>query len=285
MEKDGIGAGEISINIKNIIINMVNLGFTFYPKDWWTSDSFFILSAFERYVYLELLFMMYSNGGFVLDNKVLVEGRLRTTIKEEVWRKITDLLVKEGDKLTHKSVNSRLKKTLANRENGKLGGRPKRDVPKPNKPKQETQNNPPLENEVEIESEIEIKDNTPTSYLDNNNEDRIKSFNFSQLGKQPIEKLKKNLAGAQTWFDQVGMKNSILPQEVGLWFEKFCTHCLAQGKDQMTEKDFKSYFANWVTKMKTHGLGLEVKSEIPRSARDIASEVIMDNYERGTYDN
>lgn len=137
---------------------MSQLGFTFYPKDWWTSDSFFTLNPFERYIYLELLFMMYVNDGFVANNKVNVERRLFTTIKEDVWLKITDLLVKEGDQLTHRSVNARLRKTLANRENGKKGGAPIGNSNAEKQPKQPnisthetTQNNPPSEkNRIEV---------------------------------------------------------------------------------------------------------------------------------------
>lgn len=141
------------------------LGFTFYPKDWWTSDSFFLLQPFERYIYLECLFMMYSNDGWISNNKLIVERRLGTTIKDEVWSKITDLMVEDGGQFTHKSVNKRLRKTLANRENGLKGGRPRKTTDseknlateKPKKPKNETQKNPPLEREDE--REIEIKEN------------------------------------------------------------------------------------------------------------------------------
>ncbi|NDV81354.1 DUF1376 domain-containing protein [Bacteroides sp. 51] len=142
---------------------MSQLGFTFYPKDWWTSDSFYTLNPFERYIYLELLFMMYDNEGSIKNDRVKVERRLCTTIKEDVWSKITDLMVKDGDQLTHNSVNKRLKKTLVNRENGKKGGRPKSNEEKPKKPKTETQvktqENPPFkrEREREIESEKEIE--------------------------------------------------------------------------------------------------------------------------------
>lgn len=107
---------------------MSQLGFTFYPKDWWTSDSFFLLQPFERYIYLECLFMMYSNDGWISNNKLIIERRLGTTIKDEVWSKITDLMVEDGGQFTHESVNKRLRKTLANRENGKNGGRPEGEV-------------------------------------------------------------------------------------------------------------------------------------------------------------
>jgi len=140
------------------------LGFSFYPKDWWTSDTFFTLQPFERYIYLELLFMMYSQDGWIADNKLNVERRLLTTIKDETWLKITDLMVKDGDQLTHKSINKKMAKTLANRENGKKGGRPKKegkdddldDFEKPKKPKSETQKNPPLK---EKENVKRIEDN------------------------------------------------------------------------------------------------------------------------------
>jgi hypothetical protein len=132
----------------------MTLGFTFYPKDWWASDSFYILNPFERYLYLELLFMMYANDGLVTNDRVMIEARLRTAIREDSWEKVTGLLIKEGDQLTHKSVNKRLAKRLANRENGKKGGRP----PKPKKPNLETQKNPRLEREREIERENKEKD-------------------------------------------------------------------------------------------------------------------------------
>lgn len=144
------------------------LGFTFYPKDWWTSDSFFLLQPFERYIYLECLFMMYSNDGWISNNKLIVERRLGTTIKDEVWGKITDLMVEEGDQLTHKSVNKRLRKTLANRENGLKGGRPKgskkssennekNQSEKTQKTQLKNPKKPTLEREEEREREIEVK--------------------------------------------------------------------------------------------------------------------------------
>lgn len=146
---------------------MSQLGFTFYPKDWWTSDSFFLLQPFERYIYLECLFMMYSNNGWIANNKLIVERRLGATIKDEVWSKILGLFICENEQLTHKSVNSRLKKTIANRENGQKGGAPVGNQ-NARKTTQTTQENNPkqpvLEKEIEREIEIENKiDNTPPS--------------------------------------------------------------------------------------------------------------------------
>jgi len=89
---------------------MSKVGFTFYPKDWWTSDTFYAFDAFERYIYLELLFMMYANEGRVQNDKSGVERRLGIEIDVYVWIKITERLVIEDGFLTHPSVNKRLKK-------------------------------------------------------------------------------------------------------------------------------------------------------------------------------
>lgn len=151
---------------------MSQLGFTFYPKDWWTSDSFFLLQPYERYIYLECLFIMYSQDGWMSKNKLIVERRLGTTIKDEVWKKITDLFISDGEKLTHKSVNARMRKTLSNRENGLKGGRP----PKPKEPNLETQQNPPLEIEEEIEKEKKIEVEKKESVVVPTQTSKIKSF-------------------------------------------------------------------------------------------------------------
>ena len=41
---------------------MSKLGFTFYPKDWWTSDTYFDLDIVERYYYLEM--SLFRNNKF-----------------------------------------------------------------------------------------------------------------------------------------------------------------------------------------------------------------------------
>ena len=50
------------------------LGFTFYPKDWWTSESYFELNPIQRYYYLECLFIMYSNNGYMKTQKTQFEN-------------------------------------------------------------------------------------------------------------------------------------------------------------------------------------------------------------------
>ena len=109
---------------------MSKLGFTFYPKDWWTSDTFFNLDSEERYIYLECIFLMYQNDGYLNLSKEQINARLRTQIKPKVWSKITQLLTKTDLGYTHDSIKKRSSKASTSRENGRKGGRPK----KPNNP-------------------------------------------------------------------------------------------------------------------------------------------------------
>lgn len=170
----------------------MTLGFTFYPKDWWASDSFYILNPFERYLYLELLFMMYANDGLVTNDRVMIEARLRTAIREDSWEKVTSLLINDGDWLTHKSVNKRLAKTLANRENGKKGGRPR----KPKKPNSETQKNPRLEREKKGKRKEREEKFSPPTILE------VQEY-FSQNGYSSLAAQK-----AFSYYDTAGWKDS-----------------------------------------------------------------------------
>lgn len=200
---------------------MSQLGFTFYPKDWWTSETFYTLSPYERYIYLELLFIMYSNDGFVIDNKTNVERRLATSIKDEVWVKITDLFVKDGDKLTHESVNKRLAKAMVSRANGMKGGRPKKEVEKPREPRKITQNNPALERERERESKIEKEIESKIEVF--------KPIRFSPPSLSDIEKFitEKNY-------------NSV---NAGAFFNFYASKGWMVGKSKM--KDWKLAVAGW----------------------------------------
>jgi len=133
---------------------MSKLGFTFYPKDWWTSETFFELEPIERYLYLEMMFLMYQNDGYFTLSKTQFERRLLTQIKPNNWEKITQLLTYSELGYTHESVKKRRSKADISRENGKKGGRP----PKPRNP----EINPPLEYKekgIEIEEESKTESN------------------------------------------------------------------------------------------------------------------------------
>jgi hypothetical protein len=110
---------------------MDKLGFTFYPQDWWSSDSFFEFDPFERYIYLECLFLMYRNNGYMKTQKTQFENRVRVNVTDEIWEKVTSKFIKDNDLFTSLTVNKRLKKATISRENGKLGGRPKTQKTQP----------------------------------------------------------------------------------------------------------------------------------------------------------
>lgn len=105
---------------------MDKLGFTFYPQDWWTSDSFFEFNPFERYVYLECLFLMYRNDGYMKTQKTQFENRIKILVTDEIWEKITGKFIKDEKGYTSLTVNKRLRKAGISRVNGQKGGRPKK---------------------------------------------------------------------------------------------------------------------------------------------------------------
>lgn len=138
----------------------MKLGFTFYPQDWWSSDSFFELNPTERYIYLECLFLMYHNEGYMKSDKTYFENRMRIKISEEVWAKITSKFIKDGERFTCFAVNKRLKKAEISRENGVLGGRPKTQKTQLEnlgvKPKEKEKVKEKVESKSETESETDF---------------------------------------------------------------------------------------------------------------------------------
>jgi hypothetical protein len=162
---------------------MDKLGFTFYPKDWWTSETFFDLTPIQRYFYLESLFVMYLNEGKMKTQKTQLENRLRTQISNEDWESIISNFSIEDGFYTHPSVNKRLRKTLANRENGVKGGRP----PKTQITQLENPKKPTLEREREREREIENKIETKESVGETSSPTPPKSSLKETLPKRALE--------------------------------------------------------------------------------------------------
>jgi hypothetical protein len=152
------------------------LGFTFYPKDWWTSDTFFELEPIERYIYLESLFLMYQNEGLMKTQKTQLERRISLDITEQQWKNVTKKFIIDNGMFTDPSVNKRLRKAIANRENGKKGGRPLNEE-KPKEPNLETQNNPPLEREYKEKEKYKNKEDI---YIDDILMSKLKSSDFTQ---------------------------------------------------------------------------------------------------------
>ncbi|GGH24820.1 hypothetical protein FAZ19_16150 [Sphingobacterium alkalisoli] len=247
---------------------MANLGFTFYPKDWWTSDAFFEFTLVQRYVYLECLFVMYANDGYMKTQKTQVENRLRTQISEEDWKVVTERFVIENGQFTHQSVNKRLRKATANRENGKKGGRPRSQHPekgqneefeKPKKPKSETQNNPPYKREIEIESKIEVEEeNKKGIAVDDelNSSDLPKPTPWGEY--QSMDDLEKVLLSHKSWQADFGKSLGLdHPDHVPIWIEKFFIFCKGSGKEHRKDSEAKSHCQSWTRRQIELGKTIE----------------------------
>src|SRR5687768_4598868 len=114
---------------------MEKISMPWYPKDWWTSDTFFELTNSQRYLYLELLFMMYMSADSTVKNdRAFISRKLSTEFTMEDWNAVTDRLTLEGDFMTSESVKRRRRPDEARAQNGKLGGRPGKDEKPKNKP-------------------------------------------------------------------------------------------------------------------------------------------------------
>lgn len=227
----------------------MNLGFTFYPQDWWTSDRYFSLDATERYIYLECIFKMYSNGGYLNPNKKLLETQLRTEIKPNCWDKITEFFVLTDLGYYDISVLKRLKKSVSNRVNGQKGGRPK----KTQKPNLETQNNPPyiIEDninikEVEEEVEEEVKEN-PTSSTPPPAEN-----NFIQpqtaMQYKPIDECRKEYDEKYLQQKQAIQMNHMLNDEQMKSLQDSFDSWIKTTTEGKIMHDYCTHFSNWVNK-------------------------------------
>lgn len=160
--------------------SMDKLGYTFYPKDWWTSDTFFKLPPELRYLYLEIISLMYMNDGSWRANRIELTKRFGVDPMEKGWELLQSLFLVDGDLWTHPSVNKRMRRTIANRENGQLGGRPKTQITQIKNP-----NKPTLE--IEEKENIKGKENELPIYVFPSFEDFWNKYN-KKVGKIAAEK-------------------------------------------------------------------------------------------------
>lgn len=150
---------------------MAQLGYTWYPKDWFTSTTRKRLKRFPmvRYAMRELFDLMYMEGSPIEMNKEYLFDDLDIDLNDKEYEKLLEYITIDDDgKWWIDSIKKRISKAEASRENGKKGGRPKgvknfknTDEEKTQKPKIKTQEenpkNPPLERERESKIEKETK--------------------------------------------------------------------------------------------------------------------------------
>ncbi|WP_027381857.1 hypothetical protein [Epilithonimonas caeni] len=149
---------------------MAQLGYTWYPQDWWTSETFKRLKRFPmvRYTIRELFDLMYKEGAPVKMNREYLEDDFNIILTDQDYEKLLEFITITEDGLWWiDSIRKRLTKAESSRENGKNGGRPKGvknsqkiEEKKTQKPSEKTQannlKNPPLEIEIEREKKEKL---------------------------------------------------------------------------------------------------------------------------------
>ena len=152
---------------------MAKLGYTWYPKDWGSSESVFELSLSERGLYREFIDLAMLN-----DN--------RTEIKKDVWirkfcvskedlefilcKLISLNLIEFRDNILFiPSCESRLKLVRGGSNGGKKSKPPVKPTTKPSKSLNENKAKPTtnqIETKIEIETKTETKNNIDYYFID-----------------------------------------------------------------------------------------------------------------------
>lgn len=162
---------------------MQKLGHTWYPKDWWNSKTYYRLKKHPvvlRYAYREILDYLYTEKGQSTLDKEEIQDRFHIELSDQEFEILKAEFIIEDEIWTHESINSRLKKANSSRENGRLGGRPKKDnegtnnedegficedgnpinaTKEPKKPKKITHENPPYKlnkKETKIKEKVSV---------------------------------------------------------------------------------------------------------------------------------
>lgn len=196
---------------------MKKLGFTFYPQNWWDSDTYLDLPPELRYIYLEVTFKLYAEGGRWRVTQSRITKKFGVDVGEKGFELLKSLFdVDEEGKWSHPSVDKRLaavdKRAETSRENGKRGGRPRKPKkePIPNLGKQDsfeevidnqsdakpkiTYQNPPSDN---ISPSVSIKDSNSILLEENLNEENKLGSKVGFLGRLKIYLESENY----TWDD------------------------------------------------------------------------------------
>lgn len=165
------------------------IGYTWYPRDWWSSTTFFNCDDLAiRGVMREVFDLMHLNGGYWIADRKYLCKLVRVQLPDDFWSELRSyFMVTTDDKgveswyhngVTDRHVSAR--KLKASRENGKLGGRP----PKTQETQEITQENNPAETykptllKEDKDNRIELKVNV--------NEPLVSSISSSESNSQPL---------------------------------------------------------------------------------------------------
>lgn len=173
----------------------MSLGYTWYPQDWWTSETFKRLKKYPlvRYTIRELFDLMYKEGKPIEMNRDYLFDDFNIELSDEEYNKLIEFIsITEDGKWWINSIRKRITKAESARENGKNGGRPKgsknaknNEEEKTQKPSEKTQE----ENEKTQENNKE-KNPNKNPRKNENNLNHYKTVNYET--QKPSEKPKNN---------------------------------------------------------------------------------------------
>lgn len=173
----------------------MSLGYTWYPQDWWTSETYKRLKKYPlvRYTIRELFDLMYKEGKPIEMNRDYLFDDFNIELSDEEYNKLIEFIsITEDGKWWINSIRKRITKAESARENGKNGGRPKgsknaknNEEEKTQKPSEKTQE----ENEKTQENNKE-KNPNKNPRKNENNLNHYKTVNYET--QKPSEKPKNN---------------------------------------------------------------------------------------------
>jgi hypothetical protein len=149
---------------------MSKLGYTFYPKDWQTSDRVFQLSLEERAIYREIIDLSYENDNQI-EEKIEIWARKWNAKPKQISKGICKLLdlgliTREGDKITVPASEPRLTLVRAGRKGGEMSKPTPKPMPKPeHKPTPKGEANQKKIKEIEKKEKDESAGFAPPSFL------------------------------------------------------------------------------------------------------------------------
>lgn len=173
----------------------MSLGYTWYPQDWWTSETFKRLKRYPlvRYAIRELFDLMYKEGKPIEMNRDYLIDDFNIELSDEEYQKLLDFIViTEDGKWWINSIRKRLTKAESARENGKNGGRPKGSKKDKNNEEEKTQK-PSEKTQEENEKTKENNQEKNPNKNPKNNENNLNNYKTDNYKTQkPSEKPKNN---------------------------------------------------------------------------------------------
>ncbi|WDF45269.1 hypothetical protein PQ459_10210 [Chryseobacterium sp. KACC 21268] len=247
---------------------MAQLGYTWYPQDWWTSETFKRLKRFPmvRYTIRELFDLMYKEGKPIKMNRDYLYDDFNIELSDAEYDKLLEFITITDDGLWWiDSIRKRINKAEAARQNGTKGGRPKSEksiknqaISETQKPSEKTQaqnpRNPPSERERESKREIESKKKVKDEVEIKNNDIN----NYYDIAKVSLKNNKRII-------ELAAMQNKIeIPKVVNL-IDDFLIQKIAINERWHNDTKMNQNFLMWIPKiLQAEKVNLKIQDNGPK---------------------